>query len=459
MDPSPDDLGGLSTVQKIWDYAKVPEPLVGKINQALGEITEISDLVLIPSVEFSSSISGIPEISVVQKARIMFARRVARLKLNLPAEEAKEKVEPSTSSGPAASAPINGRKIKVNSVLDQSCEAEITPLDPAAIRRMFDSYVESRGDEPHPDIEPSADQISAFKQILGEDAVPFVDFAVFGPHGQRLQKKLTFRAFTHQPDGSWRKIELPGPPDFNTWWRCFRTYKCLLLLFGVVQVERIDNYGEFIRDLCENSDPSCWWIINQADSRMRSEEFERIRRRLEADHAKFTAAGLHVLSNFDSNRPWDSVFKHAVSDTSKTFWDKEVREKTMQFKLALKTGAEIADDGTAQPKLLSSAVPLATPGVADGGEILRQGIRRQTQSQRKELPDNSVKGPDGQFTSNKKGKWICLKFNKGECKSPCPNKRVHQCSICLRNDHPASNCPQASTRESGKGSKGKGKGK
>ncbi len=98
-------------------------------------------------------------------------------------------------------------------------------------------------------------------QVLKEDLPPYADFAVFGPHGSRLAKKLSYTAFSHLPDGSWVRQELPGLPSFEVWWRCYRSYRALLLLLETVKVDRLDNYGEHIRDLHEMHGARSWWII------------------------------------------------------------------------------------------------------------------------------------------------------------------------------------------------------
>eukprot|EP00971_Amphidinium_carterae_P126621 2508701-Amphidinium_carterae.1 len=45
-----------------------------------------------------------------------------------------------------------------------------------------------RGAVPHPDLEPTIDQVSAMFQVLREGAVaavPYVDFAIFGPRNTK----------------------------------------------------------------------------------------------------------------------------------------------------------------------------------------------------------------------------------------------------------------------------------
>eukprot|EP00974_Lingulodinium_polyedra_P089267 8656269-Lingulodinium_polyedra.AAC.1 len=66
-----------------------------------------------------------------------------------------------------------------------------------------------------------------------------------------------------------------------------------LLLLRAVSPEPLDLYGEWIRKLTETYGTSCWWIIYRADVRMRSEEFERIRRRLQLSASR--GASLDVL--------------------------------------------------------------------------------------------------------------------------------------------------------------------
>ena len=117
---------------------------------------------------------------LLEKGRLRSARRVARLKLGLPA------VEPQTGTGallqPAASGPPPvdlARRIKVSTVLDQVSDADVQRLQGTVVRKTFSDYKADRGDTPRADVEPTADQLSAMKQLLDSDAPPWADFAVF----------------------------------------------------------------------------------------------------------------------------------------------------------------------------------------------------------------------------------------------------------------------------------------
>ena len=74
---------------------------------------------------------------------------------------------------------------------------------------------------------------------------------------------------------------------------------------------------------------------------MRRSHLERIRRRLESEHAQLLAAGLR--SAFDPKRPWDSAFRDAARDCE--FWAKEVDKKVIMFSIAQKSKSQLTDPG------------------------------------------------------------------------------------------------------------------
>ena len=88
------------------------------------------------------------------------------------------------------------RKIKLSSVVDQSLDAEITPLSSMEVRQLYDAYKGTHGDYPVEDAEATADQISGVQQLVRQDFNPYVDFGVFGPFALRILRKLTFVAYT-----------------------------------------------------------------------------------------------------------------------------------------------------------------------------------------------------------------------------------------------------------------------
>ena len=103
-------------------------------------------------------------------------------------------------------------------------------------------------------------------------------------------------------------------------------------------LERLDLCGEHLRSFLTTYGPSCWFLIYQADVRMRSEHFERIRRRLQIEHDS-----QNITLGFDPTTPWDGVFAAAVKDTE--LWDSEVREKALPYLAKVSTFRDASHDG------------------------------------------------------------------------------------------------------------------
>eukprot|EP00971_Amphidinium_carterae_P236307 4689488-Amphidinium_carterae.1 len=158
--------------------------------------------------------------------------------------------------------------VRDGSQRDAKSEAEVERLTTEKVNELFDKYAQVSGSRPHLEVEPTIDQVSAI--------------------GPRNVKKLHLQANSLQPDCTWKRTEVAGPPD---WWKSFRLMKALYLLLDITNIEPLDNYGEKIRDYHDLYGTKCWCLLYQADVRMRSDDFERIRRKLESQCAQALAAG------------------------------------------------------------------------------------------------------------------------------------------------------------------------
>ena len=140
------------------------------------------------------------------------------------------------------------RKLKLSAVLDPTLDAEIQPLSSEEATRMYNDYRNAFGDFPTADSDVSMDQLAAVRQVVASGSVPYADFSVFGPFGQRLLRKQTFMSYhLNVATGEWQKREQPGPGDYHTWYRSWRCYRTAMLLVGACEAERLDAYSEFIR--------------------------------------------------------------------------------------------------------------------------------------------------------------------------------------------------------------------
>ena len=169
---------------------------------------------------------------------------------------------------PSSSPAQGGIRVKLSAISDQDNDSDIFFLTYDEIDALDTEYHRIMGAYPVKDCEPTANQISAVNTLLKHGHPPFADFAIFTPHGRRMQRKLKFNFRQIQPDGKYLPVELPIP---------FKVLRGVLLLLKAVAIERYDAYVEFIKNIsCRY--PDCLGLIYLGDVRIRSEEFERIRR-------------------------------------------------------------------------------------------------------------------------------------------------------------------------------------
>jgi len=234
---------------------------------------------------------------------------------------------------------------------------------------------------------------------------------------------------------------------------------------------------EGICDLVEEFGQRSWWIIYQGDVRMRSEEFEMLRRTEESELAKYKAISpdLAKLSDFDPKRPWNSVLLAAYSKKSKDFWDREVRFKALRFLGGQSQAAEVLDDGTAQPELMPSAGAASAPHQGGGkrarpepaapsysGQV--QSIFAPPAKKARHAQGHPMQDGDNLFITNGRGAELCRAHDAGSCQFGTSCSRAHQCRKCLSPKCTSGACLTTAPTKSMMGMregphKGKGKGK
>jgi hypothetical protein len=288
--------------------------------------------------------------------------------------------------------------------------------------------------------------------LVDSGAPPYVDFSLFGPHGRRLLKKLTYIESCFNPStGDWTKRELPGPADVAGWARSFAVLECTLLLLSFVKAERLRNYLDRISHFCSLYGPHCWPIIYQADCRMRCEHFERLRRQLESQHSHYAKTGAAAPPGFifDPAAPWDAVFGAAARDEA--FWTSEVKDKCILFLARLAPSHALLSAGTTidPPASYSGSGSHSGGGQSNPGQRPR-GSRgsnnRKGHGKGSHAQAGGNKGTKGAGKAAGKRKGAdnnidatCLNYNAGKCKSPCTFGRRHICSKC-GGAHPVSEC-------------------
>ena len=350
----------------------------------------------------------------------------------------------------ASDPPISNQltKFKLNSVVNQASEAELVVLDNSELKEAYGNYKRVFGVFPPPDEELTAEQLTAVKKLLDADLTPFVDFAVWVPHANRMMRKLKLQGSTFGADGTIQPIEVSGPPSFDFWSKSYACLRTALISWRAVELGRLDMYAGMIRRYVSRYGERAWLQIYQADVRCRGEHMERVRRRGDEERSRALAAGQsHPL---DPSRPWDWVWGEVLSDSD--FWRVELEEPAL---LILTRGSKTG---------------LASENVAGPQAGKRYAMETHTaapppkRAEHRAIPDD-MRNADGSFSHNRKGKALCVDFNQGQCSYNassviCPknSEQVHQCSKCLSQQHGAHACSGPSDGGGGKG-KGKGWGK
>jgi hypothetical protein len=460
LDPSPDELASIVSLDQACAFPGLTAELRDALYDTLGTPTTMRDVAFVPSNEWATVVAdtlvaGLP-ISSISRAKLQSFRRVCRLRCGLTPGDAALAVPQLAIAGSgaptsaSASAPAGGRSIRLSHIIDPSLDAILVSLPSTDIRKMLSSYSALRGDAPSEEIEPTSDQISAVHQLLACDAVPYADFAVWGPYGKRLVAKLIYVAFVAGPDGQWQRRELPGPSTFDVWWLSWRVLRTVYLLLGTADVEHLDNYAEYIRSLHARYGPEVWFIAYTADIRMRSERFERLRWLAESDHAAAPSA-----SRYDAARPWNEVFRRARHDRG--WWDENFRDPAILYMQRSISAAVSVSDGTIHPSLGRDTPRLVA-------EPRKQPPAPSAKRPRDPSTDYGKKNASGDFTHNRKGHKLCLAYQSDSCKAVCTTGDCHQCCKCL-STHPGSKCsgssalPRSNSEGAARGRGRRGKGK
>jgi hypothetical protein len=277
----------------------------------------------------------------------------AKMDLEDGSRLARPKAAPSAPVSPG-SRPVSGMEnevsIKLNQVIDDTLTGTATRIDTQSWSRMAKVYKDKFGALPKRDQEPSIEQVSALQQILASATTPFVDFAIWGPYGRRVLRRLANETTSWDPSaGKLVTNTRKGPGAFDAWYKSWAVFKNAMLFLEEATVSAMDGYRDHIQELSQTY-PTCWFIIYNADCRCRSEQLEYILRDAAAAMlSREEGSRPLALQDFHDEKPWDYVFKQAVSEENMvqhSFWQREVHIKCTQYLNKTTTFAAIVGDGT-----------------------------------------------------------------------------------------------------------------
>ena len=499
MDPSTQELAAFTNLGDVVAWIGLQDVILAALRDAIGDFQLLREVVLIPRSAWDDAVAAARvqppgdsppparALRPLELGQVESLRRIARLRLGLPAAEERAAGSPMATPGaeggggaPAGAAGSGGaggagapavatgtagtvaltRRFKMSSVFDQGDDTEISTWTAARMRTVMAAFKAANdGEEPEQDEEVTADQLAALEHRLNSGACPCPDFGVWRPYGHRLARQLKLTVHHITPGGDYVPYEVAGPPSFSEWLAAFRVFSVAMRALRAATATRLLIYQNKIQKLNEAYGHVCWWLVAQADQRMRSEHLERIRRRVEEERAAAVASG--TTHPFDPSMPWDYCLKAAAAD--RCFWEEELDRKCMLYITHLKSqkqltdaghGAELASDARGGAGSSLRRVPTATRKRAYGGSDDQgggghgPGVRGRGRGRggkgAKSQGKGSARMPDGRWRVDEKGKEICWTWNHSEegCSEICPNARSHVCEWCRSFKHRSIKCHQ-----------------
>ena len=362
----------------------------------------------------------------------------ARVKFGIPPVDVVCEQEPATqegntTSGAAAAgnmpSPSPLHKIKLSTVLDQVSDAEVQMLPFDVIADKRNHYRMITGGDPLERFNFTDAQLSALSQKVAGGGVPYADFAVWGPYGSRIEKRMKFRSSFLDVGGEWRTIEVPGPACFEVWEECWEVFQAAAIADGLATQATLAMYAAEFKGRVRDYGASNWQLCVEADVIARTEQFT-------AEHAKQLAhyRAAPQLSPFNPDRPWETVIRAVALD--RAFWDRVLEKPALRRELqgGRNTPAFQQTSGEGGGAGAGTKRGGEDPPPAKKGKKAKVGNKANPSDQRRK---------DGRYYRGRNGTELCFKWGRedGACSEPCPMKRMHACEWC-RQPHRSIRCPQ-----------------
>ena len=488
MSFSADELSSFKTMQSIVDFAAIQPEVSAVFYDQTGFAADSMPraLGIIPLEEFRTLVSdlkipvegGDPRgLKLAEKGALLLVGEACRACAGLLGSAppgGRLATAGAPSSGPAGGPSIATRKIKLSLIIRQADETEIDICDGSVLDVGQGRWEATFGLNSKPDDneDVTIEQISGVKWLVDNHAVPYLDFAIWGAYGHRMERKLRLAGQILDSAGKFRHIEIAGPPTLEVWQEAYNVMCTAFLFLDICDLGTLLLYRKKIVDYHNCYGPSTWILLYQTDVRFRHEKLEKIRRQCLRDHA--TARNAGGTTPFDAARPWNFSWVTGLKD--KEWWEKEYKDpamlylnKTSQLHAFIGGDAPVSSTDRAP---VDAIAPENLPRPTGGPKRTSTLPQHPTgpKIQKLDKPPNSkqrlaTKDSSGRFVTNNKGKPLCADYNNGGCGMAvaglwCPSDRnkVHQCNICLKTGHAATHCGAGGNSNSSD-SKGGGKGR
>ena len=412
-------------------------PLAGAVDPMVVRRTILDVRLPVAADAAASEGAALPpprSLTILEKTQLGLFYNAVRSKFGMPpvdvvGEQTETPPTALQTSGMAAGGPVLPlnplHKIKLSSVLDQVSDAEVQLLSPEVILDKRNNYRIITGGDPLEQCNFTDAQLSALSQRVAGGGVPYADFAVWGPYGSRIEKRMRFRSSYLDTGGQWKSIEVPGPSSFSVWEECWCVFEAACIADGIATQATLAMYAAEFKSRVRDFGSSCWQLCVEADVIARSEQFVH-------EHARQLAAHREKPdgSSFNPDRPWESVIRAVALDRS--FWDRQLEKPALRRELqgGPRVPAFQAEAEHEPPAKRAAPPSKPPPGKKRKGEGKGQG----KQDQRRK---------DGRYYRGRNGLELCFGWGRSDsgCSEPCSQNRLHACEWC-RQPHRSIRCPQ-----------------
>ena len=504
VDPAPADAAAMTTMAKVMEWAgfagddlSSDKTTGGTLAMLLGVTADTAPRTLAlvddkdalaviekwkaPRTEADGTVTyHSPTIAQVGQAKLVF--RTCKVicgqgqtleDLQKQLTEAQQKAQNATTPQAASSA-ASERKVKLSAILSQVDDSEAKVLTEKELVAAYLRYaaVYGDGERPPKESEPTLEQLSAIHHLVTQGHPPYCDFAIWGPYGHRLVKKLKLSGYVIGRDGILTSVEVTGPTGIGMWLQSWQVFSNACVMLDVIDLGTLTKYRDMIERFHNRYGPPIWALLYQADARFRLEMVDRIRRQIQAEEealrvAHGTAAGdPPKVVGHDPKRPWNLVYQRGIN--MEVYWREEVIEPAMMVLTKVSSLGDVVDGDAkirADPGAASSArEPSAS---APARLIQHQPAAPKLRPRNPNRTGRHHSVQDGKYTSNRTGYTICQSYNEGRCEPTAAGgwctvtwDSVHQCSRCL-GQHPVTKCPHEAMPQPNflKNQRGKGKGR
>ncbi|CAJ1364653.1 unnamed protein product [Effrenium voratum] len=254
--PTQAELANLGTVEAVRNWSGCNPDVWNRASEHLGNVPNLRVLAIAPMDVYKRMLEGVRipvarpagaaadppprELTAVEVIQMAVMWRVARLAFQLMDLDL---LAPPHPVGAAVAAPAAGisqpkKKVKLSSHLDQMDDNEADPVT------------------------------GMVAKVVEREESPYADFSVLTPYGKEMQKQMKTRSWLLQEDGTWKGVDVPGPPNYSSWLKRWRVYRTVLLMLKhkpagtdlplpVVNVAALEEYSDKIAEMFKPEQP---WV-------------------------------------------------------------------------------------------------------------------------------------------------------------------------------------------------------